>query len=171
MLVAERRRHDGPVVVVSPLGPLTRSELELVEVEGDPLALADLLPSAEVRVGTSWRVGEAAAEGISGYDVITTNALEASLESVDDTRAKVRIHGRIEGSLQGARGLMTCDGVLTFDRRMGWMDRVELNRNESRRPGPIEAGMDVKSTLTMTRDADRPPATLSDAGLAGIPWM
>ena len=119
-----------------------------------------------MRVGTSWRVGEAAAEGISGYDVITTNALEASLESVDDTRAKVRIHGRIEGSLQGAQGLMTCDGVLTFDRRMGWMDRVELNRNESRRPGPIEAGMDVKSTLTMTRDADRPPATLSDAGLA-----
>jgi hypothetical protein len=166
LLVAERRRHDGPVVVISPLGPLTRSELELVEVEGDPLALADLLPYGPVGVGKSWRVGEAAAEGISGYDVITANVLDATVESCDEARVKVRLHGRIEGSLQGAPGLMTCDGVLTFDRRMGWIDHLELHRNESRRPGPIEAGMDVKSTLTMTRDAAQPPATLSDAGLA-----
>src|SRR4051812_17501660 len=55
LLVAERRRADGPVVVVSPAGPLTRSELELVEVEGDPLALSDLLPPAPVVVGGSWR--------------------------------------------------------------------------------------------------------------------
>ena len=52
---------------------------------------------------------------------------------------------------------MTCDGVLTFDRRMGWIDRLELNRNESRRPGPIEAGLDVKSTMTMTRAAEPAP--------------
>ena len=51
VLVAERRRGDGPVVVVSPAGPLTRSELELVEVAGDPLALTDLLPTGPVRVG------------------------------------------------------------------------------------------------------------------------
>src|SRR5262245_56580811 len=31
LLVAERRDRDGPVVVVSPAGPLTRSELELVQ--------------------------------------------------------------------------------------------------------------------------------------------
>ena len=43
---------------------------------------------------------------------------------------------------------------------------MEINRDESRRAGPIEAGLDVKSTLTMTRQADRPPATLGDAGLA-----
>jgi hypothetical protein len=166
LLVAERRREDGPVVVVSPAGPMTRTELELVEVAGDPLALSDLLPSAPTSVGQSWRVGKAAAVGISGYDVITANALEATVDSIDDSRAKVRIRGRIEGSLQGASGAIACDGVLLLDRRMGWIERVEINRNESRRPGPIEAGLDVKSTLTMTRQADQPPATLSDAALA-----
>jgi hypothetical protein len=111
-------------------------------------------------------VGNAAAVGISGYDVISKNALEATLESLDEARAKVRLRGRIEGSLHGAPGAIACDGVLDFDRRMGWIERVEINRNESRRAGPIEAGLDVKSTLTMTRHADQPPATLADAGLA-----
>jgi hypothetical protein len=166
LLVAERQRIDGPVVVVSPGGPLTRSELELVEVEGDPLTLSDLLPSGPVGVGRTWRVGQTAVEGISGYDVITANALDASLESFDAARAKVRLHGRIEGSLQGATGIMTCDGVLNFDRRAGWIERVEINRNESRRPGPVEAGLDVQSTLTMTRHADRAPATLADGALS-----
>jgi hypothetical protein len=169
LLLAERRRVHGPVVVVSPAGPLTRSELELVEVEGDPLALSDLLPSGPAGVGKSWRVGAAAVEGISGYDTITVNALDASLESFDDATAKVRINGRIEGSLQGAPGLMSCDGVLTFDRRTGWIERVEIHRNESRRPGPIEAGLDVKSTLTMTRQAAQAPKTLTDSALARYP--
>lgn len=165
LLVAERR-DAGPVVVISPAGPLTRSDLELVEVEGDPLALSDLLPSGAVKVGQSWRVGRAAAVGISGYNAIGSNTLDATLESVDEARARVRIRGRIEGALDGAPGAMACDGTLSFDRRMGWIERAEINRNESRRPGPIEAGLDVKSTLTMTRQADQPPATLSDVALA-----
>ncbi len=166
LLVAERSSADGSVVVFSPAGPLTRSELEVVQGVGDPLAIADILPTGPVRPGQSWRVGETAARGISQYDAITANTLDALLESVDPTRAAVRLHGRIEGSLQGARGLMTCDGVLIFDRRRGWIERLELNRNESRRPGPIEAGLDVKSTLTFTRVTENPPATLSDAALA-----
>jgi hypothetical protein len=167
LLVAERRRQGNPVVVVSPAGPLSRSELELVEVPGDPLTLIDLLPSRPVGVGQSWRVGEAAVTAISGYDQIKDNHLDATLESCDEARAQVRIRGRIDGWLQGAEGLMSCDGLLGFDRRMGWIDRLEINRNESRRPGPIEEGVDVKSTLSVTRQAETPPATLNDAALAG----
>jgi hypothetical protein len=167
VLVAERRRTEGPVVVISPAGPLTWRELDVVQGVGDPLALSDLLPPGSVGVGQTWRVGEAAAKGVSEYDAITTNGLEATLESFDADRATVRIQGRIEGSHHGATGLMTCDGVLGFDRRLGWIDRLELHRNESRRPGPVEAGLDMKSTLTVARNADPPPTTLSDAALAG----
>ena len=169
LLIAERRDRDGPVVVVSPAGPLTRSELELVQAVGDPLALADFLPGGPVRLGQSWRVGAPAVQAVSGYDVLTSHALNATLESVDGTRARVRIKGRVEGSALGGTGLMTCEGFLTFDRRLGWIDRLELNRAETRRPGPIEAGLDVKSTLTLTRQAERPPATLTETALAGIP--
>ena len=35
---------DGSVVVISPAGPLTWDELQLVQGLGDPLTLGDLLP-------------------------------------------------------------------------------------------------------------------------------
>ncbi len=168
LLVAERQQQDGPVVVVSPAGPLTRSELEVVQAIGDPLALSDMLPGRTTGLGRHWRVGPFAAQALSGYDVITANALDASLESIDRTRARIQIHGRIEGSANGGNGLITCEGTVTFDRQMGWIDRLEVNRAETRSPGPVEMGLDVKSTLTMTRSADPPPATLTDAGLAQL---
>jgi hypothetical protein len=167
LLVAEQRGPDG-IVVVSPSGPLTRGELELVQTVGDPLALSDVLSAAPVELGHRWRVGTSAAQTLSGYDSITANGLDAVLESADGTKARVRVHGRIEGSALGGAGTMTCEGFLTFDRRLGWIDRLELNRKETRQPGPIEAGLDVKSTLMMTRHAEEPPATLSYAALAGV---
>ena len=42
-------------VVVSPAGPMTRSELELVQGLGDPLTWPDLLPTKAVEKGQSWK--------------------------------------------------------------------------------------------------------------------
>jgi hypothetical protein len=169
LLVAELRDGRGPVAVVSTAGPLTRSELELVQGVGDSLTLAGLLPVQSVIVGEPWRVGDDAALAVSGYDVLKSNTLEGVLESSDRQRARIRLKGEIQGSALGGAGTMTCEGFLTFDFQAGRVDRLDLNRSETRRPGPVEAGLDVKSTLTVTRNAAEPPATLSNAALAHIP--
>ena len=72
LLVAEKRDRGWPVIVFSPAGPLSWSELELVQVAGDPLALADLLPAAPVALGDRWKVREIAVKVMSGYDTITS---------------------------------------------------------------------------------------------------
>ena len=148
-LVADRR--ESLVAVTSSNGPLTRSELELVQEPGDPLALAALLPSKPVAVGDRWVVGDLVARNLSGYDALATNALEATLESVDESSARVRLLGTIRGAALGGEGTMACDGSFTFDRKAGRVDRLTLRRAETRRPGPIEAGLDVKSVLTVAR--------------------
>ena len=86
LLVAEKRDRGWPVVVFSPAGPLSWSELELVQVVGDPLALADLLPAQPVAVGDRWKVREMAVKVVSGYDTVTSSNLEATLESADAAR-------------------------------------------------------------------------------------
>jgi hypothetical protein len=63
---------------------------------------------------------------------------------------------------------MICDGFLTFDRRAARIDHLDLNRVETRQAGPVEAGLDIKSTLTVTRQSAEPPPALSDAALAGV---
>ena len=149
------------VEVVSPGGPLTRSELELVQAPGDPLVLPSLLPAGPVAVGDHWKVGDAAARNLSGYDALASNTLEATLDAIDAETARVRLLGSIRGAALGGEGSMACEGVFTFDRKANRVSRLVLRRAEGRRAGPVEAGLDVKSTLTVARSdapgAARPP--------------
>jgi hypothetical protein len=168
LLVAERRDRDGSVVVVSPSGPLTWYELELVQGLGDPLVLGDLLPDRPVKLGERWRVRDAGARALSEYDLLTANKLEGTLESTDATKARIRLKGEIQGSARGGAGKMTCEGFLTFDFKVGLVDHLDLNRVESRQAGPVEAGLDIKSTLTVSRQPTEPTSELSDTALAGV---
>jgi hypothetical protein len=168
LVVAQRRARGGPVLVVSPAGPLTWPELELVQGPADPLALAELLPEQPVSVGTSWRVRDAAAQTLSGYDVLSSHELDATLESADAVKARIRLKGRIQGQALGGQGTITCDGFFTFDRRLARIDHLDVNRVESRQPGPVEAGLDVKSTLIVSREPAQPTPPLSDQALAQV---
>jgi hypothetical protein len=167
LLVAELR--EGQVVAVSPGGPLTSSELELAQSPGDPLALAALLPAAAVAKGETWNVGSDAARSLGGYDALDDNALKATLESVDDARAVARLKGTIRGSVLGSPGTIEIAGTFTFDRKAGRVDALEVDRSEVRKPGPVEDGLDIKSTLKVTRKGIEPPSDLADAALAGVP--
>jgi hypothetical protein len=169
LLVAEKRDRGWPIIVFSPAGPLSWSELELVQGVGDPLALADLLPERPVAVGDRWKVRNTAAKVMSGYDTITSSNLEATLESADASKARVRLKGRVEGSAFGGSGAIGCDGFATFDREAGRLEHLDLNRVETRQAGPVEAGLDMKSTLIVTRRAAEPPEALSDSALAAVP--
>ena len=168
LLVAEKRDRGWPVVVFSPAGPLSWSELELVQGVGDPLALADLLPEGPVAIGDHWNVREPAAKAVSGYDVITSSNFLATLESADSKKARIRLKGRIEGSAFGGIGVIGCDGFASFDRELGRIERLDLNRVENRQPGPVEAGLDLKSTLSVARNTAPLAEELSDLALANV---
>ena len=160
LLVADRL--EGSVAIVSAGGPLTRSELELVQGPGDPLALGSILPTAPASVGDRWTVGDLAAKNLSGYDALAANALEVTLEAVDVDSARLRLLGTIRGAALGGEGSMACEGSATFDRKANRISRLALRRAETRRAGPIEAGLDVKSVLTVAREPAASAGPLGD---------
>jgi hypothetical protein len=167
-ILVAARREDG-VFSYSPAGPLTQHELELVQAPGDPLGLGGLLPAKLVTVGDTWPVSAASAKALSDYDALASNSLQAKLESLDSDSAVVRIAGEIRGAVRGGEGRMTCEGSYRFDRKAGLIARLTLNRAEVRRPGPVEAGLDAKGTLTVERRASEIPAELTDAAVSGLP--
>ena len=57
-----------------------------------PLALGGLLPDGAVAVGARWKVGEAAARSLTGYDTLASNGLEATLESDETLEGGLRRH-------------------------------------------------------------------------------
>ena len=157
------------MVVVSPAGPMTRAELELVEGLGDPLLLPELLPTRPVEKGQSWKLPNSAVFAFTEYDTLKSTTLEATLEELDENGARIRLKGEVQGSAHGGGGTMNCEGFAHFDRQAGLVDRLELNRTENRQAGPVEAGLEVKSTLTVRRRPARLAPELSDKGIAGLP--
>jgi len=167
LLVAEVR--EGAAHAYSPGGPLTRSELELVQGPADPLCLGGLLPGGPVAIGGRWKVGTDAARSLSGYDALAANGLSATLEALDDATAKVRLQGEVRGAVLGGEGTIVCDGSFRFDRMAGQIDRLDLKRSELRKPGAVEAGLDLTSTLSLERRPAEAPAELADAVVAALP--
>ena len=168
LLLAERR--GGDVVIISPSGPLTRPELDMLDDVADPLLLATLLPEKPVAVGDRWPIGNDDARGLSGYDVLATSALEATLDELDDSTAHVSFSGTIQGATYGGgEGTVRASGSFTFDRKAERIRDLKLTRSETRKPGEIEDGLDVKSTLTVERSGIDTPAALADSVLKAIP--
>ena len=168
LLVAERTA-DGSVVVVSPAGPMTRSELELVQGVGDPLVLVDLLPRTPVAKGETWKLPNSVVFALTDYDALKSSTLDATLEHVDESTARLHLKGEVQGSALGGAGTISCEGFATFDRRAGLIERLEVNRTENRQAGPIEAGLEVKSTLTVIRRPARMAPELADGAVADLP--
>jgi hypothetical protein len=167
LLVGEVREKTATAFSLG--GPLTRQELELVEVPADPLVLPWILPEAQAKAGDHWKLPEIVARSLTSYDALAANSLEAKLESLDDAQARIRVTGDVRGAVLGAEGSITCSGLLTFDRKAGLIDRFELERNERRAAGPVEAGLELRSNVTLTRTREPQPADLSDAVAKDIP--
>ena len=74
---------------------------------------------------------------------------------MDDARAVIHLKGEVKGSVLGGEGTVVCDGSCTFDRKAERIVELTVERTETRNPGPVEAGLDVKSTLNVTRRGRR----------------
>ncbi len=166
LLVAERR--DLGVAVFSAGGPLTRWELEMVQVPGDPLGLLGLLPDREVNLGDKWPVSAFTARNLSDYDTITSNGLEAKLDSLTDDLAEVRVGGVVKGSVRGGDGEIRISGRYTFDRKAKRISKVTLDRDETRKQGLVEWGLAAKSRLLVERTPCDTPKQLSDDAMATL---
>ncbi|MDX2036963.1 MAG: hypothetical protein SFX72_09950 [Isosphaeraceae bacterium] len=157
LLVAQESPQRG-LVVFSPGGPLLRSELEVVQGPADPLQLDALLPGKTLKVGDEWNLSNDAAKSLTGYDALATNGLVARVDSADAAAAECSFKGTVRGAVLGGEGTMECAGTFRFDRERGRIAKLRVERSEVRKPGQIEAGLDVKSTLSVERvPADAPP--------------
>jgi hypothetical protein len=168
ILIAEERGGDG-VRVFSPSGPLTRSELDLVETPADPLVLGRLLPDRAVGVGDTWEPSAATIKAMTEYEALATTSVRARVESMDEATARIRLAGDVRGAVRGGEGTTTLEGVLTFDRARGRVAGLELSRVEVRGPGQVEVGFRFEGTLSIVREPADTPAELADAVIAGLP--
>lgn len=167
LIVAEG--GDSRAQLFSPLGPLTRDELELIDVPGGGLPLAALLPGRPIKIGGEWKLDDVVVSRLLNLEAINQQSLVFTLDSVKDGVAISSIEGKVAGAVGGISSDIELKGKLNFDLRKRAVTWLALGYKESRAIGHAQPGFDVTTKLRMVAAPCQPTADVADKVLAGLP--
>jgi hypothetical protein len=167
LIIAQASSSD--VVLFSPLGPLNRDELELIDIQGNALLLGKLLPSKEVAVGDKWSHDDTLVAALLKLDLITENKLESVLKRVADGTAFIELSGTVEASVGGVTSQLEVVAKYSFELKSRQITWLAMSIKEDRAVGHAEPGLEVTARLRVSVAPGEPAPELSDAAIAQLP--
>lgn len=167
-LVVSSGRREG-VLNYCPQATLTRDSLDLLELPGDTLALAALLPPSPVEVGDTWAVADWAAQMLATIEAVESSEMNGTLTSVMGNIAKITVQGKVVGQRQGANSTVSVTGQLTYDLNQKLITQSNLEYRIESGIGTISPGIDATVTATVDRSLSPSPGQLTDALADSIP--
>lgn len=167
-LVVVRTTTDGPQHV-SPDGPLTREDLELIAEHFDTLCLPALLPGKDLKPGDTWAVDPEAARQACQFEALIKSDLTGKLGVVADGVATFSLGGTVEGVEAGAKAKVTVAATGKYDVASKRLTDLTWEQTDDREQGPASPASEVKATLVLKRSAVAEPKELSAAVRAKLP--
>jgi hypothetical protein len=159
---------DGRAMLFSPHGPLTREELDLVDLPANSLLLDRLLPDHPVRVGDRWPHSDRLVGELLGLDVVSQNTVQSELKEVTGSRARLEFAGRVLGAVGGVATEIEVKAKYRFDFNARRVTGIGLLVKEKRAIGHVNTGLDVVAKLQMALAPAEEPSELGDRALAGL---
>jgi hypothetical protein len=163
--------NSETTALYSPFGPLTRDELDLIDIPARLSAVPSLFPAEAVAVGSSWRLTDGTLQQLLGLDAVTLQDVQATLAEHKEDVALVRWEGKVSGAVGGISTELEIKGSLNLDVPRQAVTWLALVSKENRNISHAQPGFD---TVTRLRVVMQPVATkslstnLTDAGLKGM---
>ena len=145
------------VSLYSPAGPLTRKELELVNLLGNSLLLDRLLPEKAVAVGESWKPSSNVVGALLGLDVVAQSDLQSTLVSVAQGAARVEMGGHVEGAIEGVSSSLDVKAKYRFQVDTGRITWFGILVKVDNSIGPVGPGLEGTARVQMTIAPARTP--------------
>ena len=130
-------------------GPLSRDELDLIDVPFSSAVIDRLLPNEEIKIGENWSHEAMALADLLRLDVVHETDAKSKLVRVEGDQAKIELNGRIDGSIHGVSTEMKLVAKYTFDlqsRRIVWL---AIDIGEQRAIGHASPGMQVTARIRL----------------------
>jgi hypothetical protein len=153
----------------SPLGPLTRDELDLVDVQGNSLLLACLLPTKPVRLGEKWQIDQGPLATLVGLDVVTQSDAACSFEKIDGDLAILDVRGTVYGAVGGVSSTIIVLAKCNYHLRHRQVTWFAANLQEDRAIGHAEPGLQVTARLRVAVVPISESERLNDKALRDLP--
>jgi hypothetical protein len=149
-----------------PDGPLTRDQLDLIDVVGNTTVLDQLLPTTPVAEGSTWSNDSSVMGPLLTLDSVAVCEVQSILEGLNADYAKVRLAGTVHGSEDGAATQQEVRAVYLFDRRQGRITKLNLAVQAKRAIGGATPGLEAVAKLQITIDPLKTSTHLTEEILA-----
>ena len=167
LVIAEATEKQA--TTFSPLGPLTREELELIDIPASSLTLAALLPLRVVKLEQSWQQPDWAIARLLGLDLVTQHDVTGTLTEVKDNIAVISLQGKVAGAIGGVTTEIELTGKLNFDLKQKAVTWLALGYKEIRAIGHAQPGFEIVGKLRLVAAPIRSAAEVNDQALANLP--
>jgi hypothetical protein len=164
-LVIAESSVDRPILYC-PDGPLTRQQLDLIDVVGDSLSLDRLLPAHPVTEGQAWSNDAATMGPLLTLDSVAVCEVKSVLESYNSSFAKIRLAGTMHGTADGAATELEIRAVYLYDRQLQRVTRMNMAVRERRSIGGATPGLDAVAKLQISVEPIQKSDKLDDAAIA-----
>ncbi len=149
-----------------PDGPLTRAQLDLIDVVGDSYSINRLLPKHPVAEGESWANDASVMGPLLTFDTVAACEVQSVLDEFNANYAKVRLAGDVQGTADGAATEHEVRGVYLFDRKLRRITRLNLAIREKRSIGGATPGIDAVAKVQIKIDPVEKSSHLTDQLIA-----
>lgn len=143
-------RAEGPVRY-SLDGLMTREAVDLLDMPGDPVVLAAMLPTTDVELDESYEVAKWASQMLCSLDIVTETDLKGRVRSANDAAAYILIDGTVSGARLGAPTTLKVTGTLTFDRKQNFVSLAKIRYVETAEIGTISPGVEATTDVEISR--------------------
>ncbi len=167
-LIAVETTQDSSTLF-SPRTPLSRDELDLLEVPGNSVLVDLLLPTEAVEVGETWKPEMQLWGPLLGLEKISASDVECRLAKVTAEQATVEGSGHIDGAVDGVASEIEVKLRILVDRAKHSITDFTMAVQEKRSIGHVAAGLDVVAQLTMKIRPLSASTALNDE-VAAEPW-
>lgn len=123
--------------------PLTREQLDLINVVGNTLAIQRLLPEREVAEGENWDHSEETIGPLLGLDHVAVCEVSSVAIGEKKNHVQIRLSGTVHGTKDGAPTEMDLRGAYLFDLNTKRITKFNLAIKESRSASEVVPGLDV----------------------------
>lgn len=167
LVVAEA--SSSKVTLFSPLGPLTRDELELIQTQGSSSLLDRLAPSSPVGLNAEWTHASNDLAILLGLDAVYQSDIKSTLRQVENHVAIVDMSGQVNGAIDGVASDITLKAKYNINLQSHRVTWLAMSIREDRAIGHATPGFDVTARVRVEINEKPASPELSNSLLNQLP--
>ena len=139
--------------------PLTREQLDLIEVVGNSLAIDQLLPGRDVAKGEKWQHENSVIGALLGMDHVAVCEVDSIIVGASKGQVQIKLSGTVHGTIDGSTTEIELRGGYLFHQKLGRITKFNLAIQEKRAAGGVIPGLDVvaKAKVVITPASSETP--------------